>query len=72
MQAKVSPWRQEEAPAMIQAQWYEGEVDVEGEIEEGIKDNKFDGWRVGQLLRLARVEGKQVCVGDLISSVLDW
>lgn len=29
------------------------EVDVEGEIEEGIKDNKIDGWRVEQLLRLA-------------------
>lgn len=46
---------------MIQAQWYEGEVDVEGEIEEGIKETKIAGWRVEQLLRLARVEEKQVC-----------
>lgn len=46
---------------MSQAQWYEGEVDVEEEVEEGIKDTRIAGWRVGQVLRLARTEEKQVC-----------
>lgn len=52
---------QEEAPAMIPAQWYGGRVDVEGEIEEGIKHDKTAGCRMEQLRSLARVEEKQVC-----------
>lgn len=52
---------QEEAPAMIPAQWYGGRVDAEGEIEEGIKHDKTAGCRMERLLSLARVEEKQVC-----------